>query len=358
MPNFTSALYLGFRHPSASLRPWPEISAGLPAAFSEPSGAEGVAERLAHLQGCAAGVLGASTLHLFWDLFGMCAKRPVQILFDADLYAIGRWGIERAAGLSVPTHPFRHLDPDSLRKRLEEHRVSGLKPIVVTDGFCPDCGRPAPLKHYIELLRGLGGTLVVDDTQALGIFGYSPTSDSPYGSMGGGMLRWSETGGSDIIVICSMAKAFGVPVALLSGSQTTVNQFKKRSQTRVHCSPPSIASIRAAEHALLLNQERGDELRLRLARLVVRFRKGAESAGLGLNRGMFPVQNLILGDRTHAIYLYRQLLRRCVQTVLRKGADGKLKLSFLINARQTANDIDSAIESLETIGKTSVSEVM
>ena len=356
MPDFTSALYLGFRHPATALRPWDRLTAGHPAAFSEPTGAIKLAADLAQLQGCERSLLGTSTLHLFWDLFGLLARRPICILFDSQLYAIGRWGVERAMGLGAPAHGFAHLDPENLKQMLESHCDPGARPIAVTDGFCPDCGKPAPLPEYVEILRGLGGMLVVDDTQALGIFGHSRDARAPYGKGGGGMLRWNRIRGPDVIVVCSLAKAFGAPVAALSGARAAVREFQKRSQTRIHCSPPSIASIRAAEHALAINRRHGDELRLWLATLVSRFRRGVEGYGITLTEGLFPVQNLNLRDRNRALHLYRRLLQRRVQAVLRKGSHGEFQLSFLINAGHTADDIDIAVEALHRIAAASVYE--
>ena len=52
MLDFTSALYLGLRHPSAALTPWPALSSGRPAALAEHRGAEDVAASLAGLAGC------------------------------------------------------------------------------------------------------------------------------------------------------------------------------------------------------------------------------------------------------------------------------------------------------------------
>jgi 8-amino-7-oxononanoate synthase len=74
--NFTSALYLGLRHPSWSLRPWAQLTTGAPAALAPPPGARMVADMLAALQGCERAALAPSTLHLFWDLFGMVGSRP------------------------------------------------------------------------------------------------------------------------------------------------------------------------------------------------------------------------------------------------------------------------------------------
>ena len=54
MLDFTSALYLGLRHPSASLAPWSALSLGQPAALQEAPAATALAARLARLQGCDA----------------------------------------------------------------------------------------------------------------------------------------------------------------------------------------------------------------------------------------------------------------------------------------------------------------
>jgi 8-amino-7-oxononanoate synthase len=87
-----------------------------------------------------------------------------------------------------------------------------------------------------------------------------------------------------VLVISSLAKGFGVPVSALSGSGDVVRWFEERSETRVHCSPPSVAVIHATEHALVVNQERGDALRQLLAQLVGLIRKKLAEVGLGARR--------------------------------------------------------------------------
>ena len=98
MLDFTSALYLGLRHPSGSLGDWEALTLGRPAALREPPDAEDVAAELAELQGREAGALLPSTLHLFWDLFALLATRNVVILRDAGAYPIVRWGHGARAG--------------------------------------------------------------------------------------------------------------------------------------------------------------------------------------------------------------------------------------------------------------------
>ena len=350
MANFTSALYLGLRHSHRALRSWSQFTTGVPAAFAEPHNATDVAQAIAHLQGCEEGVLSTSSLHLFWDLFGILAKRPIHIFFDSGMYPIGRWGVERAACLGAAVSEFPHHDADALGLLLNLEMHPQSRPIIVTDGFCPDCGRAAPLTDYVRLVQEYRGRLIVDDTQSLGIFGQSAGPSAPYGSGGGGMLRWSRAFGPEVIAISSLAKGFGAPLAALTADEATAHHFKSVSETRVHCSPPSIAAIHAAEHALAVNRRHGDRLRLRLACLVSRFRSGANAAGFDVNGGLFPVQTIDPGSRAETIRIHKLLERSGIRTVLRRTSGNRVRISFLFNARQTPAEIDHAIGALSAIG--------
>ncbi len=350
MLDLTSALYLGLHHPTNSLRPWEQLTTGRPAALASPPGAARVAQQLAALQGCEHTTLAPSTLHLFWDLFTILASERIAIYMDAGTYAIVRWGVEQAAARGVPVQSFRHHDPDALRGQLKRDAQRGLRPVVVADGFCPACGALAPIAAYLENVRPYGGYLVLDDTQALGILGHRPGSQAPYGRGGGGSLRWSKVSGPDVILGSSLAKGFGVPVAVLAGSEAMVRRFETSSATRVHCSPPSIAAISAADHALEVNRDRGDSLRLHLWRLVRRFRQRLADAGLSAAGRFFPVQTLRPVPGLDSTSLHVRLLRCDIRTVLHRPRNGLgACLSFLITAAHTLSDIDRAVQVLAGI---------
>ena len=348
MLDFTSALYLGFRHPSRSLRPWPALSAGRPAALAEPPGAAPMARALAGLQGCAAATLAASTLHLYWDLIPILAgDGTVAIHVDAAAYPISGWGVERAACRGVPVRRFPHYDPASLQRGAAACARRGLRPLVVTDGVCPGCGRVAPLDRYLQVARRLGGWVVVDDTQALGMLGAAPGAAAPFGHRGGGSMRWHDIAGPELVVAASLAKGFGVPLARLSGSADLVGRFEAASQTRTHCSPPSVAALCAAEHAFRLNRRHGDELRFRLARLVRHFRHRLAGLGLSVSGGMFPVQTLAAAPGLPAQALHEHLIARGIRSVLHQphGAGGS-RVGFILTARHTHADVDAAADAL------------
>ncbi len=350
MLDFTTALYLGIRHSSRLLSTWSQLTLGVPAALAEPPGAERVARVLAELQGCERAVLMPSTLHLFWDLFGMLSKLPVNIYLDREAYAIAHWGVERAAARGVVVRRVRHHDPDALLSQIVAQAQSSRRPVVVADGFCPACGEPAPILEYLEIVRRFGGLLVLDDTQALGILGEVPARHAPYGLSGGGILRWSGAFGPDILLGTSLAKGLGAPVAALTGSEEFIRRFTGGSDTRVHCSPPSVAVIHAAEHALAVNRVRGNLLRQHLLRRVQQFRDGAGRFGRSFTGGLFPVQTLREIDGLDAVLLYQRLARRGVRTVLSQPrSGGNARLSFLITARHSAMDIERCLGILEEL---------
>ncbi|WP_243373112.1 aminotransferase class I/II-fold pyridoxal phosphate-dependent enzyme [Geotalea sp. SG265] len=319
---------------------------GSPAALAEPESFKAVAAALARLQGCEEGILGSSTLHLFWDLFGIFGGKGVMVFWDAGIYPVARWGVERAAGRGAISQMFAHYSPKALRRLLDSCQ-RGTRPIILTDGFCPACGRIAPVNDYLSCARDYGGLLVIDDTQALGIFGRSPGPAAPYGRGGGGVLRWSGVNGPDVVVVASLAKGFGAPLAVLSGSSAMIGRFEERSETRVHCSPPSVAAVHAAQRALAINRQRGDALRLRLADLVKRFRQGAARSGFNATAGLFPMQTLSGMSVAEGTILHERLTDNGVKTVLQQSRNGPgAALTFILTALHQPLMVDQALAAL------------
>ena len=346
MLDFTSALYLGLRHASASLPPWAQLTGGVPAALETPALARTVGGGLAALTGTERATLAPSTLHAFWDLFVVLAGSDTSIYVDASAYPVARWGVDRAASRGVPVRTFAHHDPADLWRRLTEDTASRRRPLVVADGLCPGCGRLAPLAQYLERAREFGGRLIVDDTQALGILGRSPGPGAPYGGGGGGSLRRHGVASAHVLLVSSLGKGLGVPMAMLGGSAADIARFEARSATRVHCSPPSFADLSAAAHAMEVNRSSGDLLRLRLARLVRRLRGGLRALGLHLPGSLFPVQSL----RSVGIgpgELYEHLERLGIRALLHRPAcGGGARVSFIVTARHTPAAIDRAVHAV------------
>ncbi|MFQ3661283.1 MAG: aminotransferase class I/II-fold pyridoxal phosphate-dependent enzyme [Chloroflexaceae bacterium] len=339
MLDFTSALYLGLHHASADLRPWARLTTGRPAALADPPGAAALARRLAELQGCQQAVLAPSTLHLFWDFCGTFDPRDTAVFLDRGAYAVARWGAERAAARGVRVRVFPHHDTAALIRLIAAEPRT---PLVISDGFCPACGQPAPLRGYLMAARERGGRLLIDDSQALGILGAAPGPDAPYGHGGGGTPAYLGLDAPDLLRFCSLAKGFGAPLAVMGGDHATIEAFCAHSATRVHCSPPAQAAIAAAARALDLNARAGDMLRLRLWHLVQRFRQRLRAMGLQAEGGGFPVQTLAPLPGIAPRALHRTLARLGLRTILRRTPGGDPRISVIVTAQHTPAQIDRA----------------
>lgn len=347
MPDFTSVLYLGMHHGHKALRPWRHLTTGRPAALGSFDRARRLADRLALLTGHEAAALGTSTLHLFWDLFGILSKHGIDIHVDAGTYPIARWGVELAAARGARVSSFAKHDVGALLTNLSQVR-DGVRPVVVTDGLCPLTGQPAPLRDYARLCRAFGGLLVVDDTQGLGLFGRRPAASAPLGLDGAGTPAWCAAHSRDLVAVSSLAKAFGAPLAVIAGSACLIERFKALSLTRIHCSPPSMAAVSAAEIALALNDSEGPARRSRLLAVIDLFRRGLSRLGLAAYGGAFPFQTLARPKGAAAVSLHTRLQRDGVRTVLHRAENGRRALvSFVFTCLHTPHDIACALDALE-----------
>ena len=333
--DFSSALYLGLRHAAADLAPWPALTLGKPAALEEPPGAASLAAALARLQGCAAATLLPSTLHLFWDLFGMLADQPLVLLIDAGAYPIARWGAQHALARGLPWQVFAHGAVDQLRRLVRHWRLAGRCPLILADGYRPGAAQAPPLAAYARIASDGDGCLVLDDTQVLGLSGVC----------GGGSVTQHGLDGAPVVLGASLAKAFGAPLAVLAGSRRLIEQFELRSETRRHASPPSLAAIAAGLRAVQINRERGDGLRRDLMRNVARWRAGLAALGIAGGGGSFPVQTVPLPATADPLALHAALAHDGIAAVPQR-LGRRAALSFLLRADHRPHEIDRALAAL------------
>ena len=349
--NFRESRYLGLRHPSGSLTGWTALTTGLPAVLRVPLRHQRLAAELAALQGFQAALLARSTLHGFIDVLSALTARGAVVLADARVYATARLAV---SAVGLPCMFFRHHDAADLRAWLAQLGPQ-VRPVVLTDGVCPGCGRVAPLGAYRRLAAASGGLLAIDDTQALGVLGATPDPRSPFGHGGGGSLRWAGVGSGRTVSVSSLAKGFGAPLAVVAGDARLVSMLAREGPMRVHASPPSAADVAAAEAALCINKQVGEQLRARLLRLVRRLRRGLRRLGMPLAAAScLPVQPV--GPLPHALAmrLADGMARRGVRLVLQRPEAGPgLLLTWVITARHQEGDIARALAALAAaLGRT------
>jgi 8-amino-7-oxononanoate synthase len=315
----------------------------VPAALAESHAARQLARRLALLIGGERALLMTSTLHLFFDLFRNALPRP-SFFYDEALYPVARWGLEHAAISGGPSWPMPHMACGIDLGWLRQRTALGSRPVIVSDGFCAGCGRPAPLRRYAQWAERTGGYLVIDDTQALGLFGANPSREHPFGCGGGGSLRHQHLRGSRVIIGASLAKALGVPLAVVSGPECVMSTLAAESDIRVHTSPPSAPLIAAGQSALRQSLCRGGELRRSLAQRIRAFRDGVAQLGLHSAGGLFPVQSLPLPD---APRLQRELAARGVHALVTQPSCARgTALTFILRADHKELQLSAALRTL------------
>lgn len=335
--------YLGLRHVPGELRAWDCLGKGRPQAVDEVDPfMDTLAARIASLQGCEAAIFAASTFQLFWDLFDLLSDEEVMIYLEEKVYPIARWGVERAAAQGVSVLSFLHQSPESLNFLLSQNSAGKRRPVVVVDGVSSIRWSPTPLSDYLRAIEPFGGLLVVDDTQALGLFGHSPHPQTPFGFGGGGSLRWHELESPNVLLVSSLAKGFGVPVAVFSGSTQMVEWFRMKSQTLEHCSPPCIPLLHAVEHALDVNESEGDRLRDRLAANIRSFQAILQEASFSEIGPIFPVQVVVLPEVSDPKFFEGELQARGLRVLFQQSGKGRARVVLGITAAHNPAETEFA----------------
>lgn len=350
MIDFASALYLGMTHPAARLGDYAALTSGVPASLAASPQARGVAARAAELQGCEAGAVAPSTLHLAVDTFDRLARSHVLIA-DEALYPVMRWSLERVSGLGASLSWFAHGDPAALVRVLRRSRA-GKPPAVITDATLRN-GMPIAPERYLEAVASRDGLLVIDHSQVLGLLGEHPTPKQPWGLGGGGIAVHGGLGPSDpVLLLASWAKAFGVPLATLCGPAALVSDIACNGPTQSHCSAANQAALLAALDALDANRRTGDWLRTRLLYFVRRLRAGLLSLArtvlpdLSATLPLHPMQRIHLSTpgRTQALHAS---LRACgFRTALLHDAENRHAVVVIVRADHRLSDIDGLVQTM------------
>lgn len=334
--DFTSALFLGERHPSSALRPWHRLTTGVPAVLGESPTATRLASSVARRQGAEAGLVERSALHALTDVLSAFPERGGTLWVDEAAYPLARMACLVAQARGIPVLRYPHHDPP--------HRLRP-RSWLVTDGWCQGCNRPAPLVRLAGLARRVGGRVVVDDSLAFGVLGARAPGTSPFGD-GTGTVRWLGAGHGHVLWLASLAKAHGTPVTVVTGDRRTVSTVGRRGGHRMHSSPPSEADLAAGLDSL----ERPAELahrRERLYRLTLHLRDGFRALGLTPRGQAFPIVATRLDSPSAAQRLLAAVAQDGWQVIVQvpRCAPGHL-LAAVVRADHSPEDIDALLRSL------------
>lgn len=324
--DLTSGHFLGLRPAAVAGGP---LTTGRPAVVGEPPSHTQLALRLAQTVGAADAVLSRTSFHALLDAI---ATRPAGavVLVDEAIYPVGRWAAAAATAEGGTVRTFRHQDVRDVR-RLTRHARGPV--VVVTDGLCGSCLRPAPLAALADLAADRNGHLVVDDSLAAGV-----------GPGGAGTAGWLTTAPERMLWVASLAKGYAAPVAAAAGPADLVALVRSEGPTRMHSSPASACDVDALRQGLADPTVPGR--RTRLAAHVARIRSHLERLGLAPLGAPFAVI-CTEGGRRDPLDLQRRLAMCGVRALATRGrCTGRPTLTLCLRADLTSADLDRLEDAL------------
>ncbi len=269
---------------------------------------------VAATHGAPAGVVARSTLHALTDILGVLPGPGDVVAIDSAGYPITRLAALAAAAKGATVRIYPHHRPERLCA------PPGRRLFVVIDGWCPGCNRPGPA--FVD-----GATLIVDDTLAFGVL------DGP---------RWRD----GVVRVASLAKAYGAPLAVITGAGEVIARLGRDGGNRLHSSPPSAADLAAA--AVALGDERGNRLRRDGLWSNVRWvRRTLRGMGLQPVGRPFPLVCVDMPSPAEAYRWWRRLSGRGVRTVVQRPlCRPGVVLSLLVRADHTSRDLDRLLDGI------------
>lgn len=321
MIDFTSARFLGVTRRTPSRPP----NLGKPATLAEPPGAARLARFVADSQGAEDALVARSALHALQDALAATAS-DMPVLLDEHCYPIARWAA-RAVCEGGTMHDYRHHDylhVDRLLNRL------GRPAVVVTDAWCAGCLRPAPLAGLLAAATAHRGLLVVDDSLAFGVLGPG----------GAGTPRWCGVSHARLLWVASAGKAYGTPLALITGPAEQIERIRRYGPHRVHSSPAATGDIAELTEAIV--DQRTPMRRHRALANARHLRLRASSLRVRTLGAPLPVVGFVL-EPSEAPRAMHSLRRQGVVALpLRSECLRLPKIALCVRADHTAADLDTA----------------
>jgi len=242
---------------------------------------------------------------------------------------------------------YKHGDMEDLGRVLneaEKHQPPYRRILIITDGVFSMDGDIAPLDGIAGLAEEHGAMVFVDDAHGEGVLGDG----------GRGIVSHFKLDRSKVHVeMGTFSKAFGVVGGHISGSQDLVSFAYNRSRTWLLSGshpPPVVAACIAAIDVL----EKEPQHVRNLWDNTRYFKKTMKDMGFDVGNSQTPITPVIVGESGVAKKLSSRLFEERVfalPIVFPMVARDKARIRTMMNAQLTKEDLDSAINAFEKIGK-------
>ena len=201
----------------------------------------------------------------------------------------------RLSGARVVRYP--HADLGFLSAALAGSGAS--TKLIVTDGVFSMDGDIAPLPGMLDLCEHHDAWLLVDDAHGFGVMG----------PQGRGSPAHFGLRSPRIVYVGTLGKAAGVAGAFVAGAAEVVESVLQRARTYIYTTAAPAMLAAAVETSLELIRE--DEWRReRLRDLILVLREGLRESERALAPSDTPIQPLVLGGNSEAVWASTALRER------------------------------------------------
>ncbi|MCX6641534.1 MAG: glycine C-acetyltransferase [bacterium] len=238
---------------------------------------------------------------------------------------------------------YQHADMDDLESKLKDSQ-SDMFRMIVTDGVFSMDGDIAKLPEICALADKYDALLLVDDSHATGFVG----------STGRGTPEYCGVEDRVDIITTTFGKALGGATGGATvGRQEMIDMLRQRSRPYLFSNTlaPVVAGATIAVLDLLSETT---ELRDKLERNTLYFRKGMKSLGFNIKPGTHPIVPILLYEAKPALKLATQLLNEGIYVVAFSYPvvpRGQARIRVQISAAHDRPDLDRALEAFAKIGK-------
>ncbi len=233
---------------------------------------------------------------------------------------------------------FKHSDPEDLERLLKGSLRPGEKPLVLTDGVVPVDGELPPLGAYWELVRQIGGALLVDDAHGIAVVG--PGGKGSPAEAGLPAEAFIQTG--------TLSKGLGTFGGVVAGPAALAGKIPEKSLAFVGATPipPPLAAAAIRSIAIL---QASPGLLASLRARALRVRERVRALGFRVPASPAPILSITHHDTGKNLRLRSLLLKRGIYPTFTNypGSPPGGHFRFAFSSAHTEEEIDLL---LQTIG--------
>ncbi len=302
-------------------------------------------ERLAKWFGFESCVLFTTGYQAMVGTIQSLSDRDTTLVLDNLSHACILDGAFLAAG--VPTAApevryFNHNSAKSLERCLKTRQRKNA--LVLMEGIYSLDGDRAPLPEFVEVCERYDAVLLCDDAHGTGTLGKNGT----------GLIEETGMQGKVPIVISTFSKTFGGIGGILLAKNDVVEYVKHNARSFMFSASLPVPIVAAASTILDMMESEGPALVQELHEKSAYMRKNLLQLGFDLGKSDTHIMPVMCRDRRKALFMHVALLESGVFMIpiIYPGCkEGEERLRLNVTRGHTKEDMDQALELLDTYGK-------